>query len=99
MASLGSTYEEILDLYYGLEPQSGAESLPETVRVGLLVEQPAITVLADGPFVLSAPGFDAVELPAGEWVFRRSGEGLRIVGPGGSGYDSPLFRPLRWQPL
>ncbi|MDJ0665212.1 MAG: SpoIID/LytB domain-containing protein [Acidimicrobiia bacterium] len=99
MASSGASYEEILDLYYGLEPQSGAGSLPETVRVGLLVEQPAITVSADGPFVLSAPGFDSVELPAGEWVFRRSGEGLRIVGPGGSGYDSPLFRPLRWQPL
>ncbi len=98
MGSAGATYESILDLYYGLAPDDGSEMLPETVRVGLFVEQPSITVVADGPFTLSAPGFDAVALPAGEWTFRRSGEGLVIVGPGGSVYDSPLFRRLRWQP-
>ena len=99
MASSGSNYEEILDLYYGLAPEDGSGVLPETVRVGLFVEQPAISLTADGPFVLSAPGFDPVELPAGEWTFRRSGQGLRVFGPGGSGYDSPLFRPLSRQPL
>jgi stage II sporulation protein D len=98
MASSGAVYAEILDLYYGLAPRNGSEELPETVRVGLFVEQPTISVTADGPFVLSAPGFDPVEVPAGDWLFRRSGEGLRVIGPGGEGYDSPLFRPLRWQP-
>ncbi|MDJ0952287.1 MAG: SpoIID/LytB domain-containing protein [Acidimicrobiia bacterium] len=98
MASGGSSYESILDHYYGLEPSDGAGRLPATVRVGLLVEQPAIEVLADGPFVLEAPGFDPVEVPAGEWVFRRSGSGLVIVGPSGAVYDSPLFRRIRWQP-
>lgn len=98
MASEGATYREILDLYYGLDPEDGAQMLPETVRVGLFVEQPSITVTADGPFVLTAPGFNPVELGAGEWEFRRSGTGLQIIGPGGQVYDSPLFRRVRWQP-
>ena len=55
-------------------------------------------VEADGPFVVSAPGFDPIELPAGEWLFYRSGDGLVIVGPGSSVYDSPLFRHPRFVP-
>ncbi|MCP3995585.1 MAG: SpoIID/LytB domain-containing protein [bacterium] len=97
MGTNGSTYRSILDLYYGLEPEDGSAMLPETVRVGLLVEQPQIVVVADGPFILDTPGFDPIELPAGKWLFRRSGDGLVVVGPGGV-YDSPLFRRSRWQP-
>ncbi len=98
MGSAGETYESILDHYYGLDPVGAAEMLPDEVRVGLLVEQSQITVTADGMFELSAPGFDTVELPAGAWIFRRSGDGLVIVGSGGGVYDSPLFRRVRWQP-
>lgn len=98
MGSNGHSYQEILDLYYGLAPQQAEGWLPDEARVGLLVEQAEITVQADGPFTLVAPGFDPVELPAGEWRFRRSGQGLVVVAPGGTVYDSPLFRRIRWQP-
>jgi stage II sporulation protein D len=98
MGTGGASYSEILNHYYGLVPENRTGVLPDTVRVGLLVEQPAITVVADGPFALDAPGFDTVELGAGEWRFRRSGEGLVVIGPGGAVYDSPLFRRIRWQP-
>lgn len=98
MGSAGESYRSILDLYYGLVPEDGSGMLPEQVRVGLLVEQSQITVTADGPFELAAPGFDPVNLPAGEWVFRRSREGLVVAGAGGGVYDSPLFRPAWRQP-
>jgi stage II sporulation protein D len=98
MATAGESYQSILDLYYGIVPEDASGMLPAEVRVGLLVEAPQITVTADGPFQLAAPGFDSVELPAGEWVFRRSGTGLVILGSGATVYDSPLFRRIRWQP-
>lgn len=98
MATAGESYESILDLYYGLPPRDGGALLPETVRVGLEVERAQIDVVADGSFTLTAPGFDPVTLRAGEWTFRRSGQGLVIVGRGTTRYDSPLFRPPRLQP-
>ena len=98
LGSEGATYDAILDHYYGLVAQDGGAMVPDTVRVGLFVEQPAITLTADGAFTLRVPGFDPVELAAGEWTFRRSGQGLVVVGAGGGVYDSPLFRRLRWQP-
>jgi len=98
MGTAGESYQSILDLYYGLLPEDRSEMLPAEVRVGLLVEKSQIVVVADGPFELAAPGFDPVVLSPGEWMFRRSGPGLVVVGPGGAVYDSPLFRRVRWQP-
>lgn len=98
MGTAGESYESILGLYYGLSPRDGGAMLPETVRVGLEVERAEITVVADGPFNLTAPGFDTVTMNAGEWTFRRSGQGLVIVGSGAGVYDSPLLRPPRWRP-
>ncbi len=98
MGTAGESYDAILELYYGLSPRDGGAMLPETVRVGLEVERAEISVVADGPFDLVTPGYDPVTLQAGEWTFRRSGSGLVIIGSGAAVYDSPLFRPPRWQP-
>lgn len=98
MGTDGATYGEILDLYYGLTPVGGGEMLPDTVRVGLAVELPEIHVRADGPFQLVTAEFDPVAVGAGDWVFRRSGEGLVVIAPEGAVYDSPLLRRLRFRP-
>jgi hypothetical protein len=98
MGTSGETYEEILDLYYGLEPVAGGQMVPQTVRVGLAVELPEIRVRADGPFRLVTAEFDPIVVRAGEWIFRRSGEGLVVIAPEGSVYDSPLLRRQRFRP-
>ncbi|MCP4968322.1 MAG: SpoIID/LytB domain-containing protein [bacterium] len=98
MGTAGATYQDILDLYYGLAPQDAGSMLPDTARVGLEVERAQIFVDADGPFQVAAPGFDPVTLNAGEWTFRRSQQGVVIIGSGAAVYDSPLFRPPRWRP-
>ena len=98
MATSGEPYEAILGLYYGLSPNDGGDMVPQTVLVGLEVERAQIAVTADGPFQMIASGFDPVSLSAGDWVLRRSGEGLIAIGPGGAVYDSALFRPPRLQP-
>lgn len=94
LGSRGASYQSILELYYGLTPEDGADLIPETVRVGLLVEEPRVTVTANGPFRLEAPGFEPVLLPAGDYVFWWTGNSLVIVAKGVPRVDSPLFRRL-----
>ena len=98
MGTAGETYRSILDLYYGLTPRDGGSMVPDSVRVGLEVERSQIFVDADGPFQVTAPGFDPVTLNAGDWTFRRSLHGVVVIGSGTGVYDSPLFRPPRWRP-
>lgn len=98
LGSNGATYRQILDLYYGLTPTDGANLLPETVRVGLLVEQPTITMSADGPFTLDAPGFEPVRLSGGDYTFWWTGDSLVVVARGAVPTDSPLFHPPRFIP-
>jgi SpoIID/LytB domain protein len=98
LGSNGATYQQILNHYYGLDPADGSDLLPQTVRVGLLVEEPTITVGADGPFTLDAPGFDSVRLPAGDYTFWWTGDSLVVVARGGSVADSPLFHQPRLLP-
>ena len=98
MGTAGESYQSILDLYYGLAPVDGAEMLPDTVRVGLAIDEGEIVVTADGPFELVTAEFESITVGAGEWTFRRSGQGVVIVAPLGSVYDSPLLRYQRWRP-
>lgn len=98
MGTAGESYRSILDLYYGLTPVDGKDMLPDTVRVGLATEEPVIVVTADGPFELVTAEFERITVGAGEWIFRRSGQGLVIVAPEGSVYDSRLLRQQRWRP-
>jgi stage II sporulation protein D len=98
LGGAGTSYESILEHYYGLRPRDGSAALPETVRVGLLVEQPEVLVVADGPFSLVSDEYGVVPVRAGEWAFRRSGDGLIILAPEGAVYDSPLLRLQRFRP-
>lgn len=98
MGRAGESYDSILDLYYGLTPVAGGAMLPDTVRVGLATEEPEITVAADGPFALVTGEFERVTVGAGEWVFRRSADGLVVVAPVGSVYDCPLLHYKRRLP-
>jgi stage II sporulation protein D len=98
MGTAGESYQSILDLYYGLAPVDGADMLPDTVRVGLATEEAEIVVTADGPFELVTAESESITVGAGEWIFRQSGQGLVIVAPLGSVYDSPLLRYQRWRP-
>lgn len=98
MGTDGASYESILDHYYGLEPVDGGAAVPEQVRVGLLVERAEIRVSADGAFTLVTEEFDPVAVRAGEWIFRRSADGLVVIGPVGQTYDSPFLRRQRWRP-
>jgi stage II sporulation protein D len=94
LGSNGATYQSILELYYGLTPENGGDLIPETVRVGLLVEEPRVSVSADGPFRLEAPGYEPVRLAAGEYVFWWIGDSVVIVAKTAAGIDSPLFLRL-----
>lgn len=98
MGSAGSSYEQILDLYYGLQPVDGSNLLPETVRVGLSVARPWVAVTADGPFELVVPGYDPVMVGAGNWIFAPSGDEMRIVAPPGTRSDTPFLRLRHWEP-
>lgn len=98
MASNGTSYDSILDHYYGLKPERADAMLPDTVRVGLFVEESWITVTADGPFALEAPGFDPIRLFAGEYTFWWTGDGVIVVAPSGVRERTPLFYPPRLQP-
>ncbi len=98
MGSKGSSYREILNHYYSLVPEDGGAMLPDTVRVGLLVELPRIFVSADGPFALEAPGYEPVRLPSGDYSFWWTGDGLVVVAHAIGPIDSPLFRTRSLQP-
>lgn len=98
MGSDGATYDAILEHYYGLRPVNGGPMLPNTVRIGLAVESPQITFIADGPFDLVTNEFAPVTVGPGEWTIRRSGPGLVVLAPEGTRYDSPLLRLQRFRP-
>jgi stage II sporulation protein D len=94
----GASYDAILEHYYGLSPVNGERMLPNTVRVGLVVESPQIKFVADGPFDLLTEEFAPVTVGPGEWTIRRSGSGLVVLAPEGARYDSPLLRYQRFRP-
>jgi stage II sporulation protein D len=94
----GASYDAILEHYYGLSPVNGERMLPNTVRVGLVVESPQISFVADGPFDLLTEEFAPVTVGPGEWTIRRSGSGLVVLAPEGARYDSPLLRYQRFRP-
>jgi hypothetical protein len=98
MGSEGASYDAILEHYYGLSPVNGERMLPNTVRVGLVVESPQISFMADGPFDLLTEEFAPVTVGPGEWTIRRSGSGLVVLAPEGARYDSPLLRYQRFRP-
>jgi hypothetical protein len=54
--------------------------------------------LAVPAFPLVTAEFDPIVVGAGEWIFHRSGEGLAVIAPEGSVYDSPLLRRQRLRP-
>lgn len=99
MGSAGAGYDAILGQYYGLDPVDGGESVPESVRIGLAVEQREITVVANGPFELETDEFAAVTVEAGEWRFRRFGRRVIVLTPEGQAYDSQLLRVLTRRPM
>jgi stage II sporulation protein D len=98
MGTAGATYGGILDHYYGLTPVDGGAMLPESVRVGLVVESPEIKFFADGPFDLITAEYAPVRVGAGEWTIRRSGSALVVIAPEGARHDSPLLRLQRFRP-
>jgi stage II sporulation protein D len=98
MGSAGSSYREILDHYYGLEPVDGTALLPATVDVGLAVARPWVVVVADGPFDLEVPGFDPVTVAAGRWIFAPRGDEMRILAPIEARSDAPFLQIRRWEP-
>lgn len=98
LGSAGVSYQSILDHYYGLAPRDGGAMLPDSVRVGLFVEEPRVSLTADGPFALRAPGYDTLRLPGGEYSFWWAGDGLVVVAHGVGLVDSPLFLTRRQQP-
>jgi len=55
--------------------------LPDRVRVGLAVELPSVTVVANGPFRVAINGIPAGVLPAGDWTFPLTNRGIGILVP------------------
>lgn len=80
MSDGGATYAEILGHYYGgLQPT--VADLPDTVRIGLAANVPALTIEATGPFELRANGVSLGIMEAGNWTIRRVGGGIAVVAP------------------
>ena len=80
MADAGAGYGDILGHYYGgLTPTPGGAMVPESVRVGLAVEQAAVRVIADGPFRVLIDGIPAGTLVAGDWSFPLTNRGIGVV--------------------
>lgn len=98
LGSEGASYQAILDHYYGLAADNGEEMLPDAVRVGLFVEEPRVSLTADGAFTLNAPGWYPVALPAGVYSFWWTGDGVIVVAHGGVPIESPFFRLRTVQP-
>lgn len=95
----GESHEEILNHYYGLVPAVSDDMLPDTVRVGLLVESTQMSVTANGPFQLVADGMEPIALDGGEWIFWRTGDGLVMILSADRVYDFGLLLKQTWRPI
>jgi stage II sporulation protein D len=94
MAEAGASYQEILGHYYsGLAPVTAPELLPETVTVGLAVEEPELAIGADGPVQVIFDGTVIAEAALGTWRFQAEGGSVRVLPPVGLGLPPVLRRP------
>ncbi|MGQ0848008.1 MAG: SpoIID/LytB domain-containing protein [Actinomycetota bacterium] len=77
LAEVGASYSEILAHYYGgLRPEGGSAWLPEVIRVGLVIGEAQVAVLAEGGATVRVDGEPVAPAGIGVWRFQPVGDSV-----------------------
>ncbi len=97
MAEGGSGYQEILSHFYGgLTAEESPGLLPAEVTVGLETGLAELTLVADGPVVVTADGVEVAREVLGDWFFESVEGGILIHPPVGLGL-APTITGIRFE--